>query len=265
MAPTPSVEVIAFAEDPRVFVDPAAGEEQILTDRYCVTIEPGAHFWSASVGRVRFSPDTVGRDLAEIRDLVASRGRTAAAWRIGPSATPGDLHERLLAAGLEPESDEDSLILVLTGPPRVRPAPLQVRVVSSYDDHLAAIETGIEGFVFAEADARDERRRARETFETERANDSVLRWLVLDGGRPIATGKGWCSPRGMYLGGGATIPSERGRGAMSAMVAAAWEEAVRRGTPALATFGGPMSAPILKRLGFQALGRVRFLIDRLRS
>jgi predicted acetyltransferase len=77
------------------------------------------------------------------------------------------------------------------------------------------------------------------------------------------TGERWVSPFGIYLGGGATIPSHRRRGAMRALVGAAWREAVLRGTPTLVTFGGAMSASPLERLGFQAVGRVRHLIDRL--
>jgi hypothetical protein len=49
---------------------------------------------------------------------------------------------------------------------------------------------------------------------------------------------------------------------MSTLVGAAWDEAVRRGTRALVTHGGTMAAPMLERLGFRSLGRVRHLIDR---
>ena len=43
---------------------------------------------------------------------------------------------------------------------------------------------------------------------------------------------------------------------------AAWEEAGRRGTPALITHGGGMSAPILSRIGFREVARVAHLVDR---
>lgn len=84
----------------------------------------------------------------------------------------------------------------------------------------------------------------------------------LDEGRPIATGRAWFSPFGVYLGGGATLPSDRGRGAMTALLWGSWEEAVRRGTPALVTHGGAMSSAILRRLGFRKVGEVVHLIDR---
>ena len=50
--------------------------------------------------------------------------------------------------------------------------------------------------------------------------------------------------------GGSTAEWARGRGAYRAIVRARWDEAVRRGTPALAVGAGAMSRPILERLGF---------------
>jgi hypothetical protein len=54
-----------------------------------------------------------------------------------------------------------SLIRVLTEPPYAQPSPLQVRLVTSYQDHLAAMEVTNQGFAFPAEDALDERRRAR--------------------------------------------------------------------------------------------------------
>ena len=253
----------AFAEDPGAFVAIGPDEERILTNRYCLTFTPGEHFWSASVQRLRFGADEVAAGVAEIRGLVADRGRTAAAWTVGPSATPDGLLERLVATGMRSESDEGSLILVLTEPPQAQSSPFEVRLVSSYADHLAAIEVANQGFAFPSEDAVDERRRARASFQSERAGGHSIRLLALDGGRPVATGRAWLSPWGLYLGGGATVPSERRRGAMSALVARAWAEAVDRGTPALVTLGGAMAAAGLQRMGFRAVGRVWHLVDRI--
>jgi hypothetical protein len=83
------------------------------------------------------------------------------------------------------------------------------------------------------------------------------------GDRPVAAGRVWFSPFGLYLGGGATLPSEHRRGAMGALVARAWEEAVDRGTPALVTLGGAMSAAGLQRIGFRAVGQAWHLVDRI--
>jgi hypothetical protein len=50
--------------------------------------------------------------------------------------------------GMRSESDEGSLILVLTEPPQAQEAPFEVRLVTSYADHLAAIEVANQGFAF---------------------------------------------------------------------------------------------------------------------
>jgi Acetyltransferase (GNAT) family len=253
----------AFAEDPGAFVALGPDEERILTHHYCATFAAGEHFWSASVERLRFGVGDVVAGVAEIRGLVTTRGRKAAAWTVGPSATPDGLLDRLLALGMESESDDGSAILVLTQPPRVQPSPFDVRLVTTYEDYLAAIEVGNQGFGFPSEDALDERRRAHDSFESERTGPRSVRLLAVDGGRPVATGRAWFSPFGLYLGGGATIPSDRRRGAMSALIARAWREAVRRGTPALVTFGGNLAAAPLQQVGFRAIGRVRHLVDRI--
>jgi GNAT superfamily N-acetyltransferase len=256
-------DVLAFAEDPGMYVALGPDEERLVTDRFCVTFSPGEHFWSTSVARVRLTADGVEAGVRDIRELMAARSRIAAAWTIGPSTTPGALLERLMALGMQAESDEGSVIMVLEEPPLLDPSSFEVRVVRTLEEHTASIEVGHEGFGFPEEDALDDRRRALETFESERTGGHSARLLALDDGRPVATGRAWFSPRGLYLGGGATIPSDRRRGAMSALIAAAWDEAVGRGTPTLVTFGGTMAAPVLARLGFRPVGRLRHLIDRI--
>ena len=65
--------------------------------------------------------------------------------------------------------------------------------------------------------------------------------------------------------GGATLPSARGHGVYTALVHARWDEAVERGTPRIMVSAGAMSAPILERLGFTPVGKVRLLVDRLHA
>ena len=255
-------ELLAFAEDPAAYVVLGAGEERISTESAVVTFEPGDHYWSTSVTQVRFADRDAEAELAGLRSLMRSRGRSAAAWAIGPSATPDDVAEQVVQLGLEKESAGASTILILTHPPAVRPTEFEVRPVTTYEDHVASIEVASEAFSFSAHDADDELQRAPETFEAERGSDHMARLLALEHGRPIATGRAWFAPQGVYLGGGATIPSHRKRGAMASLVAAAWVEAERRGTPALVTSGGDMSTPPLQRLGFRAVGQVERLIDR---
>jgi predicted acetyltransferase len=65
----------------------------------------------------------------------------------------------------------------------------------------------------------------------------------------------------VLLSGGATAPWARGRGAYRALVRARWEDAAARGTPTLAVQAGSMSAPILRRLGFEKVMQFRRIED----
>ena len=254
-------ELLAFAEDPQAYVSLGPHEERIDTGRALVTFTPGEHVWSTHVARVRMDAGHVRGAVKEVRRLMRRRGRSAAAWSLGPSATPGDVVDQLLGVGLTAESDEGSIILVMTAPPSERSGGFEIRAVSSFDDHLASLDVTARGFGFSPEDAEDERRRARATFDAERSGGHTARLLALDGDRAVSTGRAWFTPLGVYLGGGATLPTERRRGAMSALVAAAWDEAVGRDTPALVTHAGAMAGPALLRLGFRPVGRITHLID----
>ncbi len=69
------------------------------------------------------------------------------------------------------------------------------------------------------------------------------------------------TPTGGFLLGGNTRPELRGRGAYRALVRARWDEAERRGTPLLGVHAGPMSRPILERLGFRTVSHVHVFAD----
>ena len=250
----------SFAEDPMAHVPVGPDQERIEDPRFIVTFAPGAHFWSVSLGRLRFDADEVGPGVAEVRALIAARGRHASVWSVGGSSTPADLSARLIGLGMEQEGTSD--VLVLTRPPARGPAAFEVREVRSLQDLQAWIEVSALAFGWPEEDTLDERARAQDTWRAERGNSAAARLLAFDDGRPIAVGRAERSPQGLFLGGGATLPSDRRRGAMTALLAAAWDDAVGRGTPALVTYGGAMSAPVLAGLGFEKIGEMAHLIDR---
>jgi GNAT superfamily N-acetyltransferase len=258
---TTAPDVLAFAEDARALVALGPDEERIDLGSAVITCAPGAHYWSTGVARIRFGDD-VDAALAGVRDAIRARSRTSAGWTIGGSATPAGVVDRLLGLGLESEPGPSSLAMVLDRPPPSRDTPFRIVEVRRLEELRAAIEVANAGFDHPTEDGADERHRAADTFARERAGGHTFRLLVLDGDEPVATGQAWIGPGGLYLGGGATLPEHRRRGAMSALVAAAWDAAVDRGTPALVAYGNAMSAPTLARLGFRAIGRVRHLVDR---
>jgi GNAT superfamily N-acetyltransferase len=255
-------DVLVFAEDARALVALGPGEERIDLGFAVITFAPGAHDWSTGVARVRLGDDVAG-DLTRVRAAIRERDRRAATWTVGDSATPSRVADRLVALGLEEEPGGGSLVMLIDAPPTRRRAPFRVDRVATADQLRTALEIASTGFGHPPEDAEDERRRADATFARERDGGHTLRLLAFDGDEPVATAQAWVGPGGLYLGGGATLPSHRRRGAMSALVAAAWDAAVERGTPALVAYGNTMSAPMLERLGFRAVGRVRHLVDRL--
>jgi GNAT superfamily N-acetyltransferase len=87
-------------------------------------------------------------------------------------------------------------------------------------------------------------------------------YLAYVDGRPVGRATGSFSEHGVTLFGASVLPEARGRGAYRALVAARWADAVERGTPLLVTQAGPMSHPILVRLGFREVCRIRALADR---
>jgi GNAT superfamily N-acetyltransferase len=254
-------DVAAFAEDARALVAIGPGEERIDLGAAVITSSPGSHYWSTGVARVRFDED-VSDGLARVRDAIRGRGRSSAAWTIGGSATPTGVVDRLVALGLDEEPGGGSLVMIVDAPPAPRPTPFRVVRVTRIEEQRAAVEIAIAGFGHPLEDAEDERGRADEAFAREREGGHTIRLLAFDGDEPVATGQAWLGPSGLYLGNGATLPAHRRRGAMSALVAAAWDEAAERGTPALVAYGNAMSAPMLEGLGFRAAGRVRHLVDR---
>jgi GNAT superfamily N-acetyltransferase len=65
----------------------------------------------------------------------------------------------------------------------------------------------------------------------------------------------------MLLWGGSVREEARGRGCYRALVRARWDEAVRRGTPALTVSANDQSGPALRKLGFEKVLEFRRIED----
>ncbi|HVC86032.1 MAG TPA: hypothetical protein VNC40_01250 [Gaiellaceae bacterium] len=191
----------------------------------------------------------------ELHEILRARGRTGLTWEVGTHATPADLTERLLGAGLVDDQPTPLAIgMVATHPPASAPAGVEVRRAGTPDEHLASARIAAIAFGMPEpTEARPE-------------NDprNVVYLAYLDG-RPVARASASFGEHAVSLFGGSTLPEARGRGAYRALVAARWEDAVARGTPALVTQASPMSRPILAKLGFREVCEIRILLDRFAS
>jgi GNAT superfamily N-acetyltransferase len=230
----------------------------------CVLLhQPGFSFPPAgSVFRVRFALDAVEERVTAIRAWFAAHERPEFVWWIGTSATPADVQARLLAGGAEPYGDDPTVTSMVSTeePPSVD--GIDVRRVETLEDfrvarEIAWLAADFTGQQLAEARANVEQRWA----ERERRGNEV-RFLAYVDGKPVASGDMALLPFAGFLSGASTHPDYRGRGAFRALVRARWDEAARRGTPALVVGAGKMSGPILERIGFRAVAEQHLLLDR---
>jgi hypothetical protein len=245
-----------LAEDPDFFVEPPDGSERIRDERYCLTIGPERRW--AGVCRLRLG-DLVAATVSEISRL--TEGIESVVWNVGSSATPDGLPARLRALGLrDPDPPFDPVVAGLAldrEPPAVQ--GLDVRLVETLEEHRAGLEILLASSDWSQKAADDERARAERTFEARRRRGS-LQWLVWIDGAPVSWAAAELAPGGLYLAGGATLPSARGRGCYRALVHARWLEAERRGLPGLAVqsqYGS--SYPILQQLGFVDVATIHTL------
>jgi GNAT superfamily N-acetyltransferase len=200
---------------------------------------------------------------AAVRDF----GRDSLAWLTGPDLAwlPAALVEQGLvnedSSGME--SVENAMAL-LTEPAGHGAPGIDVSLVDSLETFTAATDVELRAF----AVPTDERRAAladvEERWNEYTAADVYRRWIASIDGTVVGTAVGVPGEAGMNLFGGSVLEEARGRGVYRALVQSRWEEAVRRGTPALTVQAGRTSGPILQRLGFRAISLIRLYVDHLK-
>jgi len=252
-------QLIALAEEPGLWIPADPLSEEISGEGYTIVT------WArrASVERIRLSGDRVEAAIDEVREHARSLGVDETTWWVGELTTPADLGETLEARGFAPDPDFPGLTsLVLSAPP-AGAQTAEVRRIATFDDYLCGIELDWEVWNLP-ADVRDERRAsAAEHWELLVADGTATHYLALQGGEPAGFGRMVMTPFGGLMLGGVVLPGARGQGLYTALVHARWQDAVAKGVPRLVVSAGPMSAPILERLGFERIGSVRLLRDRL--
>lgn len=252
----------AAAEDLDVYVRrPSSAVVEVRDSVVLIdTGDPSPLFRLAA--RIRFAADP-DPEINSVRDWFASRGHASFTWKLGASSTPSGLEAKLRALGAhEDEAEPEHTAMVLDRePPR---GEVDVRSVETYEDYVASAEILAVGFggSFTEAERQAQRSMLPERYKAYREDGFGRRYLALIDGRPVAVGTAVQTSAGVVaLGGGATLPEARGRGAYRALVRARWDDAVAAGSPVLVTQASGMSRPILEALGFRAVGRVLELID----
>jgi GNAT superfamily N-acetyltransferase len=251
--------LLELAEEPGLWIPLIPPSDVIVGDGYCMVTS----LRSATVERVRLADDSVEWAVGEVRAQGRALGLEHVTWWTGERTTPADAPVRLAALGLEPDPDQPELTsLTIDREPAGTPT-VEVRRAETLDDYLQALELDWAVWDVPQEERAGQRARHREHWPAIAADRRSSHYLAYVDGVPVGFGRAAFTPHGALLLGGVVLPHARGRGAYLALVHARWREAVERGTPRVTVSGGPMSAPILERLGFEPMGRLRLLRDRL--
>ena len=249
--------LLELCEDAGLWMPADPHGETILGDGYAMVV------WGrqASVEHIRLGE--VDAALAEVRALARDRGVSDVMWWVGELTTPPGLADKLLALGLVPDPDQPHLTSLVISSRPAGEASVDVRRAETFDDYLRAIEIDWEVWNLPAEDRELRRAAAPERWESIVAEARVSHYLAYLDEEPVGFGRVVFAPVAGLLMGGSVLPQARGRGAYTSLVHARWDEAVERGAPRLVVGAGAMSAPILERLGFERIGAIRVLRDRI--
>ncbi len=240
-----SAELHEFARSPGAFLEPAPGVVVVEADTYFAAIVADGIY--INVCRLRFAPEDAAEVLTEVRALAPA---AIGSWQTDSAARA----DALVGAGARPPGaplDWEFTALATATPPPAVPG-VDIRRIDDFGDYLVGLEIALSAEQYTD-DVRDRRRREAKAMYERRRSGPSMEWLASIDGEPVAHARAYPGPRGLLLDGGATLPSARGRGAYRALVAARWEEAVARGTPALVVQAQDTSRPILERCGFDVV------------
>ena len=257
-------------DDPRVVVEDA---QAYLRPRGSIVVEDLGDVvvrhvpfspvrWFGAATRPRFTDADVNDRIDAVRRWFREHERNEFIWMVGQSATPSDLVARLRDTGAAlDEEDPIAEGMILQHEPPPGPPNIETRRISTFEEFTASARITL-------ADAPPEAWEKTEAnlasaWEESRENEDMYSFIALIDDKPIANGQIiWLSNGMPYLGGASTLSEYRGRGAFTALVRARWDEAAARGVPVLLVQAGSMSEPILRRLGFEATGKITVLHDR---
>jgi len=217
---------------------------------------------SALVQRLRLTEAAVPSAVEQVRSALRDKGLGEVTWWVGELSKPADLATRLAGLGLEPDEPPEMTTLTIASEP-AGAATVEVRRADTFEEALLAMEIDWEAFGVPEPERARRRTEAAAAWPLIEADGRQATFLAYLDGAPVGFGRAIFTPSAAILLGGATLPEARGHGVYTSIVHARWREAVARGVPRIAVSAGPMSAPILERLGFAPIGRIHLFRDRV--
>ncbi|MFI1223295.1 MULTISPECIES: GNAT family N-acetyltransferase [unclassified Streptomyces] len=199
--------------------------------------------------------DAAGADAAIEAQIghCAALGLPEFEWKLYAHDRPADLGARLRAAGFAPEPPESLLVApagLLTGPVEL-PEGVTLRPVTD------AAGAELMARAHERAFGTDGTRLLHQVLKRlEEGPEEFVAVLAMADGEPVCSGRMELYPGTGFAGlwGGGTVAAWRGRGVYRALVAHRARIAAERGYRYLQVDATDMSAPILARLGFSALG-----------
>jgi GNAT superfamily N-acetyltransferase len=258
-----SDEIRRLAEDPLANLpDPPPPARRIRTSSYCLEFTHSKA--QAGVSALNTTLEGLDPMIAEVRGHLRAAEYTRCVWYVSPSSRPDGLTEALMARGFfpptEPPYEPEMTAMALVEPPPPPPPGVEARRVRDYDEYLATMRIAIGMMGADEESSRGWLAVAPSLWADESGAARYTVAVYIDG---KMVGFAWAHPQpsAVMLNGSTVIPEARGRGAYRALVAARWQMAVALGTPALAIQAGAMSAPVLKRCGFETICRIAVLED----
>jgi hypothetical protein len=238
-----AADLVDFAEAPSWFMTSRPGRVVRVKPGYALFADVGTTY--CAVEGVRLREDELDVAIADVDAFMHETDTKIASWWLTERSTPDE--DAFLRAGLT-RNDEDYLhaAMVLTQEPPA--SEVEAREVTTREEYVEARRLGRTAF-----------NAPFEDFDAEFAAPHDPLYAAWLDGKMASVGRASFTPVGAYLTGGATAEWARGRGAYRAVVRARWDAAVERGTPVLAVGAGPMSRPILERLGFEQVLEYRRL------
>jgi GNAT superfamily N-acetyltransferase len=219
-----------------------------------------------SVSWIRCEPDEADDVVNEAAALAAAR-KLPLMWVLDPGTEPADFASRLAAHSLYPDPKGD-LVAVMVLP---ADATLEAPAVPGLEIHngltdLATFRAadGVAAEAFMSVHLGDDpdliAMQDRRRLDSIAAGNRRLLLATVDGEPAGAGSVSLFPPSGAMITGGSVRPGFRGMGVYRALVAARLEMARREGAAGLVVWAGPMSKPILSRLGFEPVSWRRFFL-----
>ena len=247
------------------FREPASpGREVIETPRYRATLQPDYPIPGPnSVAWIRCTSDEADEVITEARTHFAPRDLPFM-WILDPGTEPPDFPDHLAAGGVFPEPHAPAVdVMVLGVEATVEASTFEFRDALADIESFRAADT-VNAEAFGDSPREPGAQERRRLHQLEAGNRRVLLAMV-DGEPAASAGMTLFPPAAAIINGAAVRPKFRGRGIYRAMVAARLAIAREAGIAGLVVWGGPMSAPILRKLGFETVGWRTFYLDRSTS